>query len=822
MKVVLAEKPSVARDLAAFLGAGQKHEGYFEGSGYQVSWALGHLVELKEPQDYDPALKRWSLASLPFVPERFELRVIEDQGARRQFSVVRRLFKAADELICATDAGREGELIFRYILEMTGSTRKPVKRLWLSSLTEEAIRTAFRKIKPASDYDRLYAAARCRSESDWIVGLNATRFYTVRFGARGLLWSVGRVQTPVLAMIVGRDDEIRTFRPEPFWELKTRYRDTLFKHTGERFKKQEEADQLLKNIGEAPFVVDDVRKKPEKELPPQLFDLTELQRFMNRRHGMSAAETLKAAQSLYEAKVITYPRTDSRYLTADMKDQVPGILRKLETIKHAEIAKLELDALPFTGRIVDDKKVSDHHAIIPTGKISQSSSGAEQKVFDAVVTRLIAAFYPACAKQVTTVEGSSAGVPFRARGVRIEDPGWTVLYPRKTTDKKKEEEQELPAFEPRESGPHDPFVEKGETTPPKPFTENTLLGAMETAGKLVDDDQLKEALKEKGLGTPATRAAIIETLLRRGYIVREQKNLAATDLGRYLIAVIHHRALKSPEMTGEWEARLREIEGGRMDPRRFMEEIVQYTSQIVETGGSSRVDESRLGDCPRCGKNVIEGRRGYGCSGWKEGCVFVMWKEHDGMALDLQQVRELLQHRSSPKREAEGDVLLSLASTGAIVEVPVPKGPPATGAPGAPMAAQMFGKRTKGKAPRPKRDVTSSTSGTSPKRREPRAPKEPREPKGPAGPLGKCPTCGSEVVEGMKGYGCKEWRTGCKFVIWKTIAGKKISARTAKALLTGKNPELKGFKSKAGKPFDARLKLEDGQVRFDFDRSGAS
>ena len=536
-----------------------------------MTWALGHLATLKEPHDYDPALKKWSLAALPIVPERFGIKPIEEGGARKQLAVVRRLFRDADELISATDAGREGELIFRYIQELVGSTGKPARRLWLSSLTESAIRDAFRRLRPLSDYDNLYAAARSRSEADWVVGLNATRYYTVRHRTGGILWSVGRVQTPVLAMIVRRDDEIRTFKPEPFWELLTRYREVTFKFAGDRFAKEEDAQALLQRVLGRPFTIRGVEKKPERVPPPQLYDLTELQRDMNRRYGMSADATLKVAQSLYEDKLISYPRTDSRYLGQDMKAQVPGILEELRALKPAEIGRLDLSALPFTGRIVNNAKVSDHHAIIPTGKRPGTLAPAAQKVYDAVATRLIAAFYPACVKEVTTVNGTSDDVPFRARGVRVLDPGWTVLYPRKQDDgkdKEKEEEQELPEFRAGETGPHEPFVRRGETTPPKSYTENTLLGAMETAGKLVEEEALKEALKERGLGTPATRAAIIETLLDRGYITRDKKSLAATDLGRYLIAIVQDRALKSPELTGDWEAKLRQVERGRARPSR--------------------------------------------------------------------------------------------------------------------------------------------------------------------------------------------------------------------------------------------------------------
>jgi DNA topoisomerase-3 len=803
MKVVLAEKPSVARELASFLGAGSRHEGYFEGRGYQVTWALGHLVTLKEPQDYDPALKRWSLDTLPFVPEHFGLKPLDEKGSGKQLAVVRRLFRSADELICATDAGREGELIFRYIQELTGCTGKPSRRLWLSSLTSEAIRDAFGRLRPLSDYDALYAAARCRSEADWVVGLNATRYHTVSHRDTGTLWSVGRVQTPVLAMIVRRDDEIRAFKPEPFWELLTRYRSVVFKFTGDRFVEEAPAQELLLRVQGQPFVIRGVDRKPERTPPPQLYDLTDLQRDMNRRYGLSADATLKAAQSLYEAKLISYPRTDSRHVGTDMKAKIPGILEDLRPLKPLEIGKLDLSALAFNRRIVDDAKVSDHHAILPTGKAPGPLAPAAQKVFDAVVIRLIAAFYPACVKEVTTVTAESAGVPFRARGVRVVDPGWTALYPRKEDAKKDDETQEMPAFQAGESGSHEPFVRRGETSPPKPFTEDSLLGAMETAGKLVDDEQLREALKERGLGTPATRASIIETLLTRGYIVRDNKTLSSTDPGRYLIAVIRDRGLKSPELTGEWEARLREIERGQLDPRRFMAEIARYTGEVVRPGDPSAIDSSRFGECPRCGRAVIEGKRGFGCSGWREGCPFVLWRESDGHVLGDDQIRRLLQHRAIPS--AKGSAILHLTDQGELTEIPVPVGEP---------------RRPAGK---PARQRAGVKSGSKAKRRGAPSSKVDGEPTSAPSAgfgsvaIGPCPLCKSEVVEQEKSYGCSGWRQGCKFAIWKTIAGKRISVSAAQALLRhGRTPVLKGFESKAGKSFEARLKLDAGEVRFDF------
>jgi DNA topoisomerase-3 len=802
MRVVLAEKPSVAREIAAVLGADGRRDGYYEGRGYQVTWALGHLVMLKEPEDYDPALKRWSHESLPILPERFGLKRIADGGAAKQFAVINRLFRAADELIAATDAGREGELIFRYILELTGCVGRPAHRLWLSSLTEDAIRDAFRRLRPLSDYDALYAAARCRSEADWVVGLNATRYYTVRHRSSGQLWSAGRVQTPVLALIARRDDEIRTFKPEPFWELLTRYRGVAFKFTGERFWKEAEGQDLLLRVQGHPFHVRDVARKQERVQPPLLYDLTELQRDMNRRYGLSADATLKAAQGLYESKLISYPRTDSRHLSSDLRPKVPGILRDLRPLKPAEIGRLDLDALPFTAQIVNDKKVSDHHAIIPTGKSPGELAPAAAKVYDAVLTRLIAVFYPACVKDVTVVDGVSNEVPFRARGVRVIEPGWTLLYPRRAEDGPEDErEQELPEFRPGESGPHEPYLRAGETTPPKHYTENTLLGAMETAGKLVDDEQLKEALKAKGLGTPATRAAIIENLLQRGYIRRDKKTLTATDLGRYLIAIVHDRQLKSAELTGEWEARLREIEGGLLDPRRFMEEIAGYIADLIRRGDTRDLDETRLGECPRCGRPVIEGKRGFGCSGWRDGCPFVLWKAYKDIPLTLTQVRKLLQHRvllEPIAAEGTGPApsILALTDTGALVEIPVPR-------------RESRGRAASTAPARPRR---------SPRRAASTPAREERAPLGVAASLGPCPRCGSDVVDQSKWYACGGRERGCEFRIWKTIAGKRIGVRAAQALLRdGRTPRLKGFKSKAGKPFEARLKLDAGEVRLDFE-----
>ncbi len=671
MKVVIAEKPSVAREIAAVLNITGKKNGCIEGRGCAITWAFGHLVTLQEPGEYDEALKRWSLETLPFIPAEFKLKLTGNRGADEQFLVIKTLCEQAEEIVCATDAGREGELIFRYILALSGCEDKPIRRLWLNSLTPDAIKEAFKNLKDGHEYDPLYAAARCRSESDWIVGLNATRYYTVRHGRFGggtgrVLWSIGRVQTPVLAMIVERDDSIDQFRSQPFWELTTNYREAVFKYTGKRFEQPEDAQALLAKITGQPFEITGIDGKEKKEPPPQLFDLTTLQRDINKAHGLSAADTLAATQNLYESKLVTYPRTDSRYLNTDMKPRIPAIFQGLEKLYPEQIALLNLAKLPFTSRIIDDKKVTDHHAIIPTGVEPRGLGANEQLVYDAIVIQFIAAFYPDCRKRLTTVSGISNEVPFQAKGTLIIKPGWTALFPKKKkpSDDDNDDQQALPAFSEGESGPHEPFLREGKTNPPKHFTENSLLGAMEAAGKFVEDDTLREALKERGIGTPATRAAIIETLLQRNYIQREKKLLLATDMGRCLIALIRDPLLKSPEMTGEWEEKLKQIERRKMDAGEFMNGICGYIRGLIQTSAAGRLDSSRIGNCPLCGKEVIKGRSAYGCSGWKEGCTYVLSPDYKGLSLTPNQIQVLLQLRILPYSvQIDGEPRLLILST---------------------------------------------------------------------------------------------------------------------------------------------------------------
>ncbi|MBK8098839.1 MAG: DNA topoisomerase III [Planctomycetes bacterium] len=661
MNVVVAEKPSVARDLARVLGANTRREGYLEGNGWRVTWAIGHLATLKTPDEYDPALRRWSLETLPFIPGRFELKPTGNPGAREQLEIVADLCRSADELVAATDAGREGELIFRYILEYAGCPGRPFTRLWLSSLTEDAIAAGMKGRKPGAAYENLHAAARSRSEADWIVGLNATRACTVRYGGGRVLWSLGRVQTPVLALIAARDDEIRAFDPRPFWELRTRYRGARFGYAGERFRERSPAEELLAKVQGQPLRVERIEQKTESLPPPLLYDLTQLQRDMNLRHGLSAARTLEVAQELYERKLLTYPRTDSRHLSTDMVDTVRttlGALRAWNKPALDVLASYIAEAPDRRGpralprRVFDDGKVSDHHAIIPTGKI-EPLSGEHQQVFDAVARRLVQVFLGDRVQEVTIVHAVSATVPFRARGVVVTDPGWSALEPaevRKQKGKRKagkdkdddeDETQELPPMQVGEQGPHEPELHEGVTKPPRPYTENTLLAAMETCGKLIDDEQLREAMRGRGLGTPATRAAILETLLQRGYLQRDKKALRTTDLGRYLIAILADPVLKSPELTGEWEFKLGEVEKGRRERGAFMAEISEMTTRLVTTGLLPRSLPAGLGSCPRCQASVIEGREAYGCSRWRDDCAFRLPKVWRGLPVQHEHVREL-------------------------------------------------------------------------------------------------------------------------------------------------------------------------------------
>lgn len=740
MIVCIAEKPSVAADIAKIIGATHHHRvgrnaGYYEGNGYQVTWTFGHLCELKNPEEYSPYWKAWSLAALPMVPERFGIRLKE--GVEEQFNVIEQLFAKAERIINCGDAGQEGELIQRWVMQKAGATC-PVERLWISSMTEEAIREGFARLRPQSDYQGLYEAGLCRAIGDWLLGMNATRLYTLKYGdnnrRRGAQpLSIGRVQTPTLAMIVERQHEIQNFQPEPYWVLSTIYRDVTFtarleaddeddkpqnndepegkspanKSLSKRgFTNREEAEAALKAIEGTPFTVQKVTQKKGTEAPPRLFDLTSLQVECNKKFGYGADLTLQLIQQLYENKFTTYPRVDTTYLPDDMYDRCPAILKGirdyhvgrtqpltqwLEPLRHAPLRKSK--------KVFDNAKITDHHAIIPTGVLPQGLTDVQRNVYDLIVQRFVAVFYPDCRFATTTVDGEAAGIPFRASGKVIVDEGWRVLFPKANAaregganaasssssaaageggaapqagnagSQRSDDERTLPPFQKGETGPHTPTLTQKETTPPKPFTEATLLRAMETAGRNVDDEELREAMKENGIGRPSTRAAIIQTLYKRGYIRLQRKSLEATPTGVALIGLIQEELLKSAELTGIWENKLRQIEHHTYSAQQFMAELKQMVSELVHTvlcdntnrrvqqapapsGNASPAGKSsakqgtyssenatsssedsngeakpkrkiiRAGSkCPECGEGkVIKGHTAYGCSRWKEGC----------------------------------------------------------------------------------------------------------------------------------------------------------------------------------------------------------
>lgn len=713
MIVCIAEKPAVAREIADVLGAKTKKEGYIEGNGYQVTWTYGHLCTLKEPHDYTPDWKSWRMDYLPMVPPRFGIKLISNPTYEKQFRIIEGLMQQAEMIINCGDAGQEGELIQRWVMQKAG-VRCPVKRLWISSLTEDSIREGFRQLHDAAEYQSLYEAGLSRAIGDWLLGMNATRLYTMKYGQNKQVLSIGRVQTPTLALIVNRQQEIENFVPKQYWELKTTYRDVTFsalvrksdedlaleveklkekaEKAGNAFDaaeamKQLEADNpgidpipdsekgeaLLQSIKELPFTVTDVSKKPGKEYAPHLFDLTSLQVECNKKYGYSAEDTLRIIQSLYEKKIATYPRVDTTYLSDDIYPKCPGILKGLRGYE-AYTAPLNGVKLPKSKRVFDNSKVTDHHAIIPTGQAPTNLTDMEKRVFDMIARRFIAAFYPDCKVVTTSVQGVVDEIPFKTSTKQIQEPGWRAVFSN-TTQEEKDEETEIrqfPAFVKGESGPHTPELIERWTQPPKPYTEATLLRAMETAGKLVDNDELREALKQNGIGRPSTRAAIIETLFKRNYIRRERKNLVATPTGIELIGIIHEELLKSAELTGLWEKKLRLIDEKKYSAATFLEEMKQMVAEIVQTVKSdysnrhitiqeavtekkekkatkstSAADKPKkratrkaaetpqpaatatasdnLVDtpCPLCGKGtIIKGNTAYGCSEWRNGCTF--------------------------------------------------------------------------------------------------------------------------------------------------------------------------------------------------------
>lgn len=692
MIVCIAEKPSVAKDIARILGATTSHNGYMEGNGFQVTWTFGHLCTLKEPNDYTENWKHWSLSALPMIPPRFGIKLIDDDGINRQFSVIERLMQAADCIVNCGDAGQEGELIQRWVMQKA-QAKCPVKRLWISSMTDEAIREGFNSLKDQSEYQPLYVAGLSRAIGDWLLGMNATRLYTLKYGQNRQVLSIGRVQTPTLALIVNRQKEIDSFEPEPYWVLSTIYRDTLFTATKGKFTTKEEGEQAFATIAEKPFEVTNVSKKNGNEAPPRLFDLTSLQVECNRKFSYSAEMTLNLIQSLYERKLTTYPRVDTQFLSDDIYPKCAGILTGMRGYEQY-IQPLAGKKLPKSKRVFDTSKVTDHHAIIPTGVPASALSDMERNVYDLIARRFIAVFYPDCKFSTTTVLGKVEDVEFKVSGKEILEPGWRTIYAQQQTstpqpnnpqpsssedDDKHDEERTLPTFVKGESGPHTPTLTEKWTTPPKYYTEATLLRAMETAGKFVDDETLRAALKENGIGRPSSRAGIIETLFKRHYIRRERKNLIATATGIELIDIIHEELLKSCELTGIWEKKLRDIEHKKYEAADFINELKQQVTEIVydvlrdnsnrrvtittdedlkkakkkKTAAPKKVaaksaatsstastknaaaspqpatsepsaDDSIIGTtCPVCGKGtIIKGKTAYGCSNWKNGCTY--------------------------------------------------------------------------------------------------------------------------------------------------------------------------------------------------------
>ena len=588
MKLCIAEKPSVAKDLANILGANARHDGYFEGNGYLVSWTFGHLCTLKEPQDYKDHWKYWKIEDLPIFPERFGIKIKENQGVQKQFELITKLITKATEVINCGDAGQEGEVIQRWVL-IKANCQVPVKRLWISSLTEEAIKEGFKKLQDASKYDNLFAAGNSRAIGDWILGINGTRLYTKKFGKNKTTLSVGRVQTPTLAMIVNRQHEIKNFKVEYFWELKTKYRETEFLCQIARLKSKNRAEEGISYLKDKPFEIVSYEQKEGKENNPRLYDLTSVQVEANKKYGYTADETLKTVQSLYEKKLVTYPRVDTTYLSEDLHPKVPQILKNLAQYASL-IAPILKKPIAKSKTIFNDKKITDHHAIIPTGVNGQGLSGYEEKIYDLISKRFIAVFYPPCKVSNTTVIGKVEKLEFKTSGKQIISLGWRAVYKEDSktesteNSKKKPETKEvvLPNFEKGESGPHEPIIHEGKTSPPKYFTEATLLRSMETAGKLVENDEMRDLMKENGIGRPSTRANIIETLFRRNYIERKKKNIHATDLGMALIGTIKSDLLKSPELTGQWENKLRQIEKGTLSPSDFRQELFQMIRKLTD------------------------------------------------------------------------------------------------------------------------------------------------------------------------------------------------------------------------------------------------
>ena len=752
MKVCIAEKPSVAREIASVLGANTKRDGYYEGNGYQVTYTFGHLCTLKEPNDYKPYWKSWDLNNLPMLPEKFETKVVSNSGIMKQFKIVKSLFDKAEVVINCGDAGQEGELIQRWVMN-EAKYKGEVKRLWISSLTTEAIKEGFDNLKPSANYDNLYYAGFSRAIGDWLLGMNATRLYTVKHGGYKQVLSVGRVQTPTLAMVVNRFKDIENFKPQPYWELQTMYRETLFSYEEGRFLNKEDGEVLANKVKESDFEIVSIEKKKGNEYAPKLFDLTGLQVYCNTRFGFSADETLKIAQTLYEQKVVTYPRVDTTFLPNDVYPKVTGILQKL-TNYAALTQPLLGKKIKKSTKVFNDKKVTDHHAIIPTGMQSNLQYN-QQQVYDIIVKRFIAVFYDDCSVSNTTVIGKAADVSFKTTGKEILKKGWRVVF--EDPNAKEKEPDLLPTFVKGEKGPHEPsFLEK-ETKPPNQFTEATLLRAMETAGKEVDDEELRDLMKENGIGRPSTRANIIETLFKRKYIVRNKKQVLPTQTGIQLIDTIQNDLLKSAELTGTWEKQLKDIEKGEFTAGAFINNMKRMVDALVYEVRSETVranishaatvqkrqanaEKKKVAGilaevCPKCKKgNIIKGKSAYGCANYKAGCDLVLPFTYADKKISEKQYIRLLQKGSTVNLK---DFKISTGTVEGLLR---------------------FDDNFKLKF-EPKR--TAKKAETTPD-------------------VLTCPKCKKgTVIKGNTAYGCSDYKNGCDF---------KVTFETVKAKINGQKP----------------------------------
>ena len=741
MKVCIAEKPSVAKELAQIIGANSRRDGYFEGNGYQVTWTFGHLCTLKEPNDYTEQWKSWNFRSLPMIPQKFGIKLIDDDGVKKQFATIEKLMLAAEEVINCGDAGQEGELIQRWVMSKAKCTA-PVKRLWISSLTEEAIREGFQKLQDGKKFDNLYAAGSARAIGDWLLGMNATRLYTLKYGQNKQVLSIGRVQTPTLAIIVNRQKEIDAFKPEPYFEIKTIYREATFSAASGRFQSREDAAQVLEEISKVELVVGKIETKNSIEQPLRLFDLTSLQVDCNRKFNMGAEDTLRTIQSLYEKKLTTYPRVDTTYLSDDIYPKVPGILKNLKGYETLTAPLLQ-DKIRKSNKVFDNAKITDHHAIIPTGQYRADLNQSEKQVFDMVAKRFISVFYPDCKVANTTVEAKVGPHDFKATGKQILSPGWRTVYMNEKNPVQSDENI-LPIFVTGEHGPHEPGLLEKFTQPPKYLTEATLLRAMETAGKSVDDEELRELMKDNGIGRPSTRANIIETLFRRKYVKKEGKRLVATQTGIDLIDSIENELLKSAELTGQWEKKLRLIELGQYDVTHFMDEMKQMVTEVVdqvkrsprkvfalapeepavpEKKEKTALTEPTETTCPVCKKGTLKkGKNAWGCSDWKEGCRFIIPFEFMGKKLTDAKIKRLAEKGKTAlikgfKQDDDSvDGFLELTS-----------------------------------------DFKISFSEAEPEKLV-------------------CPSCKTgEIVKGNTAWGCTNFRGGCKLRIPFELQGKKLS-----------------------------------------------